>query len=61
MGYTPMGANSLHEMTPIYMGGHNENGRVVSLESVPIHLKVCLVDPEKQFFISSYMQELDKL
>ena len=59
-----MGANSfLHEMTPIYMGGHNENGRVASLESVPIHLKVCLVDTEKQFFTSSYiyMQELDKL
>ena len=31
-----MGANSLfYEMTPIYMGGNNENDRVASPESVP--------------------------
>ena len=36
-----MGANSfLYEMTPIYMGGNNENDRVACLESVPIHLKM---------------------
>ena len=34
-----MGANSfLNEMTPIYMGGNIENDRVVSIESIPIHL-----------------------
>ena len=34
-----LGANSfLHEMNPIYMGGTNENDRVVSPEYVPIHL-----------------------
>ena len=34
-------ANSfLHEMTPIHMGGNNENDRVASPESVTIHLKV---------------------
>ena len=35
-----MGANSfLYEMTPICIGGNNENDRVASPESVPIHLK----------------------
>ena len=36
-----MGANSFfYEMTPIYMGGNNENDRVASPESVPFHLNV---------------------
>ena len=36
-----MGANSfLYEMTPIIMGGNNENDRVASPESVPIHLNM---------------------
>ena len=36
--FAPMGANSfLYEMTLIYMGGNNENGRAASPESVPIH------------------------
>ena len=35
------GANYfLYEVTPIYMGGNNENDRVASPESVSIHLKV---------------------
>ena len=35
-----MGANSfLHEMTPIYMGGNNENDRVASPESISSHLE----------------------
>ena len=29
-----------YEMTPIYMGGSNGNDKVVSPESVPMHLKV---------------------
>ena len=34
-----VGANSFpYEMTPIHMGGNNENDRVASPESVPIHL-----------------------
>ena len=34
-----MGANSfLYEMTPVYMGGNNENDRVASPESLLIHL-----------------------
>ena len=38
-----MGANSfLFEKTQIYIGGNNENDRVTSLESVPIHLKTKL-------------------
>ena len=33
-----MGADCfLYEMTPIYMGGSNEDDRVASSESVPIH------------------------
>ena len=35
------GANSfLYEMTPIYMGDINENDRVASPESIPIHLYI---------------------
>ena len=35
-----MGANSFHyELTPIYMGGNNENDRFTSTGSVAIHLK----------------------
>ena len=38
--FAPTGANSfLSELTPIQKGGKNENGRVDSPESVPIHLK----------------------
>ena len=37
--YAPMGANSIHyEMTSNYIGDNNENDRVASPESVPIHL-----------------------
>ena len=37
--FAPLGANSfLEEMTTVYMGGNNENDRVASPESVPIHL-----------------------
>ena len=36
-----MGANSfLYERTPIYMGGNNDNHRLASPESVPIHLNI---------------------
>ena len=39
MKMTEMGGKSfLYEMTPIYIGGNNENDRVASPESVPIHL-----------------------
>ena len=39
--FAPMGANSFpYEVIPIYMGGNNENDRVDSPESVPIHLKI---------------------
>ena len=42
--FAQMGANSfLYEMTPIYMGGNNENDRVASLESVPIQHKHSVV------------------
>ena len=35
-----MGANSFfYETTPIYLGGNDENDRVASPESVPIHLQ----------------------
>ena len=47
-----MGANSyLYVMTPIYMGGNNENDRVASLENVPITLnpKVHLNHHGEQF------------
>ena len=41
IGSTPMGANSIiYQMTPIYMGGNNENDRVAPPESVPIHLNL---------------------
>ena len=34
-----MGANSfLNEMTQTYIGGNNQNDKIVSLESVPIFL-----------------------
>ena len=37
--FATMRANSsLYEMTPISMGGNNENDRVTSAEGVPIHL-----------------------
>ena len=40
-----MGANSfLYEMTPINMGGNNENDRVASPESVPSRLIFRLAD-----------------
>ena len=32
----------IYKMTPIYMGGNNENDRVASPESVLIHLKCSL-------------------
>ena len=58
-----MGAHSfLIEMTPISMRGNNENDRVASLESVPIHLNeqskccVCYRDIKASQFIS----ELEK-
>ena len=39
-----MGANSyIDDMTPIYMGGNNENNRVVRPETVPIHLKLYII------------------
>ena len=38
--FAPMGANScLYEITPVYMGGEDVNYRVVSPESIPLHLK----------------------
>ena len=39
-GFAPMSKNSfLYDMTPVYMGGNNENDRVASPESRAIHLK----------------------
>ena len=50
-----MGADSfLYEMTPIYMGGNNENDRVAFPESIPIHLNnitvLLLENPETAGF-----------
>ena len=49
MGSTFKGMNVLRwehffsfEITPIYKGGNNENAKVASPESVPIHLKELL-------------------
>ena len=49
-------------MTPIYMGGNNENSGVASHESVPIHLTVKILKigtPEIITIIVLQLEQLD--
>ena len=44
-------------MTPIYMGGNNENDRVASPESVPIHLKWIIILQNK-YWINKNLHDM---